>query len=138
MLVLSDTDVRAVLDMPSCIEAMERALAALARDELHMPLRFVLRPPGSSRLMGFMPAHRGGERELFTLKEIVVVPDNPTRGLDPHQGGVLVHDGESGQLRALLNASVVTEIRTAAVSAVATKLLARSPITAESRCGVAP
>ena len=126
MLVLSDTDVRAVLDMPSCIEAMERALAALARDELHMPLRFVLRPPGSSRLMGFMPAHRGGERELFTLKEIVVVPDNPTRGLDPHQGGVLVHDGESGQLRALLNASAVTEIRTAAVSAVATKLLARS------------
>jgi ornithine cyclodeaminase/alanine dehydrogenase-like protein (mu-crystallin family) len=126
MLVLSDTDVRAVLDMPSCIEAMERALAALAREELHMPLRFVLRPPGSSRLMGFMPAHRSGERELFTLKEIVIVPDNPSRGLDPHQGGVLVHDGESGQLRALLNASAVTEIRTAAVSAVATKLLARS------------
>jgi ornithine cyclodeaminase len=126
VLVLSDADVRAALDMPSCIEAMERALAALARDELHMPLRFVLRPPGSTRLMGFMPAHRAGERELFTLKEIVVVPDNPTRGLDPHQGGVLVHDGETGRLRALLNASAVTEIRTAAVSAVATKLLARS------------
>lgn len=127
MLVLSDTDVRALLDMPSCIEAMERALAALARDELHMPLRFIFRPAGSTRLMGFMPAQRGGEeRELFTLKEIVVVPDNPARGLDPHQGGVLVHDGETGQLRALLNASAVTEIRTAAVSAVATKLLARS------------
>jgi ornithine cyclodeaminase len=126
ILVLSDADVRAVLDMPSCIEAMERALAALERDELHMPLRFVLRPPGSKRLMGFMPAHRAGERELFTLKEIVVVPDNPTRGLDPHQGGVLVHDGETGRLLALLNASAVTEIRTAAVSAVATKLLARA------------
>jgi ornithine cyclodeaminase len=125
MLVLSDTDVRAVLDMPSCIEAMERALAALQREELHMPLRFVLRPPGSTRLMGFMPAHRAGERELFTLKEIVIVPDNPTRALDPHQGAVLVHDGETGRLEALLNASAVTEIRTAAVSAVATKLLAR-------------
>jgi ornithine cyclodeaminase len=125
MLVLSDADVRAVLDMPSCIAAMERALAALERGELHMPLRFVLRPPGSTRLMGFMPAHRAGKRELFTLKEIVIVPDNPTRGLDPHQGGVLVHDGETGRLLALLNASAVTEIRTAAVSAVATKLLAR-------------
>jgi ornithine cyclodeaminase len=125
MLVLSDADVRAVLDMPSCIAAMERALAALERDELHMPLRFVLRPPGSTRLMGFMPAHRAGKPELFALKEIVIVPDNPTRGLDPHQGAVLVHDGETGRLLALLNASAVTEIRTAAVSAVATKLLAR-------------
>ena len=125
LLVLSDADVRALLDMPSCIEAMEGALAALARDELHMPLRFVLRPPATTRLMGFMPAHRGGDRPLFTLKEIVVAPDNPTRSLDPHQGGVLVHDGETGELRALLNASAITEIRTAAVSAVATRLLAR-------------
>jgi ornithine cyclodeaminase len=125
LLVLSDADVRELLDMPSCIEAMEGALAGLARDELSMPLRFVMRPPGSSRLMGFMPAHRGGGRALFTLKEIVVAPDNPARGLDPHQGGVLVHDGETGELRALLNASAVTEIRTAAVSALATRLLAR-------------
>jgi ornithine cyclodeaminase len=125
MLVLSDADVRSLLDMPSCIAAMEGALAALARDELSMPLRFVMRPPGSGRLMGFMPAHRGGDAPVFTLKEIVVSPDNSRAGLDPHQGGVLVHDGQTGELRALLNASAVTEIRTAAVSAVATKLLAR-------------
>jgi ornithine cyclodeaminase len=125
MLVLSDADVRSLLDMPACIEAMEEALAALAREELSMPLRFVMRPPGSSRLMGFMPAHRGGEQPVFTLKEIVVSPGNSSAGLDPHQGGVLVHDGETGELRALLNASAVTEIRTAAVSAVATRLLAR-------------
>jgi ornithine cyclodeaminase len=125
MLVLSDADVRSLLDMPSCIEAMADALAALAREELSMPLRFVMRPPGSSRLMGFMPAHRGGAQPVFTLKEIVISPDNSSVGLDPHQGGVLVHDGETGELRALLNASAVTEIRTAAVSAVATRLLAR-------------
>jgi ornithine cyclodeaminase len=105
---------------------MEGVLAALARDELSMPLRFVVRPPGTRSLMGFMPAHRGGTHPVFTLKEIVVSPRNPERGLDPHQGGVLVHDGETGELRALLNASAVTEIRTAAVSAVATKLLAPS------------
>jgi ornithine cyclodeaminase/alanine dehydrogenase-like protein (mu-crystallin family) len=55
----------------------------------------------------------------------VITPKNPTRGLDAHQGGVLLHDGETGELLALLNASPVTGIRTAAVSAVATRALAR-------------
>ena len=50
---------------------------------------------------------------------------NSARGLDPHQGAVLLHDGETGVLQAVVNASAITEIRTAAVSAVATKLLAR-------------
>jgi ornithine cyclodeaminase len=124
LLVLSDADVRELLDMESCIAAMEDALAALARDELSMPLRFVVRSPGE-QLLGLMPAHRAGDAPLFSLKEIVVAPSNGARGLDPHQGAVLLHDGETGVLRALLNASAITEIRTAAVSAVATKLLAR-------------
>jgi ornithine cyclodeaminase len=124
VLVLSDGDIRELLDMESCIAAMEDALAALAREELTMPLRFVVRSSGE-QLMGLMPAHRGGTEPLFSLKEIVVVPSNSTRGLDPHQGAVLLHDGETGALRAVLNASPITEIRTAAVSAVATKLLAR-------------
>jgi ornithine cyclodeaminase len=124
VLVLSDADVRELLDMESCIAAMEDALAALARDELSMPLRSVFRPP-ADQLMGLMPAHRGGEAPVFSLKEIVIAPGNAARGLDPHQGAVLLHDGETGALHAVLNASAITEIRTAAVSAVATKLLAR-------------
>lgn len=124
LLVLSEADVHAVLDMESCIAAMEDVLAALARDELTMPLRFVVRPP-AEQLLGLMPAHRGGDAPLFSLKEIVISPGNSARGLDPHQGAVLLHDGETGVLQALVNASAITEIRTAAVSAVATKLLAR-------------
>jgi ornithine cyclodeaminase len=123
VLVLSDADVRGLLDMESCIAAMEDVLAALARDELSLPLRSVFRPP-SEQVMGLMPAHRGGETPLFSLKEIVIAPANPTRGLDPHQGAVLLHDGETGAVVAMLNASAITEIRTAAVSAVATRLLA--------------
>ena len=61
----------------------------------------------------------------WSLKEIVVSPENPARGLDAHQGGVLLHDGTTGELVALLNASPITAIRTAAVSAVATRALAR-------------
>jgi ornithine cyclodeaminase/alanine dehydrogenase-like protein (mu-crystallin family) len=123
--VLSERDVRELLDMESCVEAMEDVLTALARGELQQPLRSVFRPPGAENLFGLMPTYRGGSAPAFALKEIVVVPSNPARGLDTHMGAVLLHDGETGELLALLNASPVTEIRTAAVSAVATRALAK-------------
>jgi ornithine cyclodeaminase len=125
VIVLSEHDVRELLDMESCVETMAEVLTALARDELFQPLRSVARPPGAGGFIGLMPAYRGGSAPAYALKEIVVVPDNPTRGLDAHQGSVILHDGETGQLVAVLNASPVTEIRTAAVSAVATRALAR-------------
>lgn len=125
-LVLGEADVRATLDMARCIEVMERVLAELARGEVSMPLRSIVRVPDERVLgLGLMPAHRGGGDPVISLKEVVVVPGNSARGLDPHQGAVLLHDGETGRLVAVLNASPITEIRTAAVSAVATKLLAR-------------
>ncbi len=125
VLVIPEHDVRRLLPMDECIKAMEKVLRALARGELHQPLRFVTRPPGADTLMGFMPAHRSGDGSTWSLKEIVIAPGNPARGLDAHQGAVLLHDGETGELRAMLNASPITEIRTAAVSAVATRALAR-------------
>lgn len=126
MIVLNDHEVRDLLDMESCIEAMEDVLASLARGELYQPLRSVARPPGAPGFIGLMPSHRGGDAPAYALKEIVVTPDNPTRGLDAHQGAVLLHDGRTGELLAIMNASPVTEIRTAAVSAVATRALSRA------------
>lgn len=125
VLILSDADVREVLDMPSCITAMEEVLADLARGHLHNPLRFVTRPPDAGTFFGFMPAYRGGPEPVYSLKEVVIAPANHGRGLDPHQGTVILHDGVTGLLTAVLNASAITEIRTAAVSALATRLLAR-------------
>ena len=125
MIVLAEHEVRELLDMTSCIAAMEEVLASLARGELYNPLRSVARPPGADTLLGLMPAYRAAPAPAYALKEIVIVPSNPARGLDTHMGGVLLHDGETGELLAVLNASPITEIRTAAVSAVATKALAR-------------
>jgi ornithine cyclodeaminase len=125
VLILSDADVRKVLDMPSCITAMEEVLADLARGQLYNPLRFVTRPPDAGTFFGFMPAYRGGAEPVYSLKEVVIAPANHGRGLDPHQGTVILHDGVTGLLTAVLNASAITEIRTAAVSALATRLLAR-------------
>jgi len=124
LLVLNEHDVRELLDMESCIEAMTEVLASLARGELYQPLRSVARPPGSSTLLGLMPSYRGGVAPAYALKEIVVAPMNPARGLDTHMGAVLLHDGDTGELVAIMNASPITEIRTAAVSAVATRALA--------------
>jgi len=125
VIVLREHDVRELLDMESCIGAMEDVLASLARGDLYQPLRSVARPPDAPGFIGLMPSHRGGASPAYALKEIVVTPDNPTRGLDAHQGAVLLHDGRTGELVAIMNASPVTEIRTAAVSAVATRALAR-------------
>lgn len=125
VLVVAEHDIRRLLPMDECIEAMDNVLRALARGELHQPLRFVTRPPGADNLMGFMPAHRSGDGTTWSLKEIVIAPLNSARGLDAHQGAVLLHDGETGELQAILNASPITEVRTAAVSAVATRALAR-------------
>jgi ornithine cyclodeaminase/alanine dehydrogenase-like protein (mu-crystallin family) len=126
LLVLGDRDVRASLSMAECVETMEQVLAGLARGEMYQPLRPVFRPPDAKGLIGLMPSYRSSAPQLYALKEIVITPSNPAeRGLDAHQGGVLLHDGETGELVALLNASPITEIRTAAVSAVATRTLAR-------------
>ena len=126
VLVLTESDVREVLDMESCIAAMEDVLAVARARRASLPLRSVFVPPAEA-LMGLMPAYRGGEDPVFALKEIVVAPANSAAGLDPHQGAVLLHDGETGVLRAILNASAITEIRTAAVSGAATSS-SRGPV----------
>lgn len=123
--VLTARDVEDLLPMGECIELMRETLAALARGELFQPLRRVLRPPGARGSMGMMAAYRGGPKPLFSLKALCVFNENPARGLDSHLGPVLIYDGDTGQLRGLVNAAAITAIRTAAVSAVATDLLAR-------------
>jgi ornithine cyclodeaminase/alanine dehydrogenase-like protein (mu-crystallin family) len=125
MLVLSHEDVRRLLPMSGCVPAMREALLGLARDELHQPLRTVVRPPGAAGLIAMMPAYRGGDSAAYGLKAVCVHPGNPAIGKDAHQGAVLLFDGHTGEPLAVANASAITEVRTAAVSAVATDALAR-------------
>lgn len=122
VLILNEHEVTELLTLEDCIAAMEDALAALARGEVHNPLRQAIRAPGAPGLLGLMPAWRTG---YYALKEVCVFPGNPKRGLDTHVGTVILHSGETGEPLAIMNASAITAIRTAAVSAVATKLLAR-------------
>lgn len=125
LLILSEHDVHDLLTMEECIGVMEDALAALARGELHNPLRQAIRAAGAPGLLGLMPAWRASGTPYYALKEVCVFPENPKRGLDTHLGAVILHSGETGEPLAIVNAAAVTAIRTAAVSTVATKLLAR-------------
>jgi ornithine cyclodeaminase len=127
VLVLSEPDVEHLLPMEACIEVMADALASLARGEVHNPLRMPIRAPGAPGLLGLMPAWRASADTpaYYALKEVCVFPENPKRGLDTHLGAVILHSGETGEPLAFMNASAITAIRTAAVSAVATRLLAR-------------
>src|SRR5713226_211441 len=125
VLVLNHTEVEQLLPMSECIPAMEEALVALARGEAHQPLRTIFRPPEVKGVLAMMPTFRKSPTPLFALKAICVFPGNAAIGKDAHQGGVMLFDGETGELLALVNASAITAIRTAAVSALATRLLAR-------------
>ena len=125
MLILAHDDVIAALTPEACADAMANVLAAHSRGEALMPLRSMVQFSGAAGFMATMPAWRGGDEPLFSLKSLCIMPGNPARGLDSHQGTVTLFDGATGVPRALLDASAVTSVRTAAVSAVATRLLAR-------------
>lgn len=128
LLFLNGSDVARLLPMGACIEAMAQALAALAQGEALVPLRQVLRLPDGQSAFAAMPASLG-RHAAFGLKAISVFPGNHARGLDSHHGAVLLFEPEQGRLLAVLDAAALTAIRTAAVSALATRLLARPAAT---------
>src|SRR5436853_6483982 len=124
MLILNHAQVEQLLPMSECISAMAEAFTALARGEAHQPLRTIFRPPDVKGVLAMMPTFRANPSSLFGLKAICVFPGNAAIGKDAHQGGVMLFDGTTGELLAVANASSITAIRTAAVSALATKALA--------------
>jgi len=130
ILILSHKEVVELLQMKECIARMRAALIALAAGETHQPLRTIIRPPDAKGLMGLMPAYmsagKSAHQAAYGLKAICIFPGNPAKGLDAHQGSVQLFSAETGELLAMMNASAITAIRTAAVSGVATDLLART------------
>jgi len=121
---LSAADVARLLPMADCIAVMEEALRDLALGRVEQPLRMIVKPEAAPGLMAFMPCYRAGAPGAFGVKIVGVFHGNVARGTDSHQGAVLLFDGETGEPLAAMNASAITAIRTAAVSGLATRLLA--------------
>jgi len=122
-LLLTESDVRAVLPMVDLIHTMERALAQFSSGEAEQPLRTVMEVGGSTSFFGVMPARIRNPAALGT-KLVGVFPGNTADGLATHQATIVLVDPESGVLRAVLDGRYITEVRTAAVSAVSVRHLA--------------
>jgi ornithine cyclodeaminase len=126
MLVLNQSDVERMLTMPKCIELMTETLSALARGEATLPLRTVFAIPDGA--FAVMPAALANP-SCVGAKLITVLPKNHGTKYDSHQGAVLLFDTGNGSLLSVMDASSITQIRTAAASGVATNALAKMSAT---------
>jgi ornithine cyclodeaminase/alanine dehydrogenase-like protein (mu-crystallin family) len=106
-----------------CIPIVREAMIAFSKGETKQLLRAIL-PLGEGRLFGSMPGGMGA-RNVFGAKLISVFPENFAKGIQSHQGVVVLFDGESGAPVCIAHAGEITAIRTAAASGVATDALAR-------------
>jgi len=121
--VISQDEVARLLPMRECIDLMADALAALTRGDALLPLRSMLRLPNSPNIFATMPSFSAPVKAVG-VKVLTVFPENHGGEYDSHQGAVLLFETENGTLQAVIDATAITMIRTAAVSALATRLLA--------------
>jgi ornithine cyclodeaminase len=124
VLVLSYDDVVRLLTMEACIEVMADALRTTSKGGAVLPLRSLVWMPDRTGMIGLMPGFLDAPTTLG-LKVVSIFPGNHGSGFDSHQGVVMLFDTRHGSPRAIIDASSITAIRTAAVSGVATRALAR-------------
>ena len=123
VLFVNESAVHELLTMKACIPLMRAALMSFAKGDAVMPLRTKVGLPDGSGLLGMMPGYLGNP-ESFGLKVVSVMPKNHGTGYDSHQGVVMLFGVEHGEPLAILDATAITEIRTAAASGAATDALA--------------
>jgi len=124
MLILNRQEVETLLDLDRLVEALGPAMADLSAGRVSMPARPVVRVGEWQGLLSAMSVFLGSTQTLST-KLVTVFPENPARGLPSHQAVIVVFDPHTGSPRALLDGTSITALRTAAGSALATRLLAR-------------
>ncbi len=120
MLILDEAAVRTFLEMRSLIPAVERALRALSAGEVAQPVRVMVPVAGHGGFLGSMPAYTEGQ---LGAKLVTFFPNN--KGVPTHHALVILFKPETGEPLAVMDGRLITEMRTAAVSAAATNALAR-------------
>ena len=123
MLVLSDQDIAKLLTMGEAIEAVEGAFAQLRRGSVVMPARSTIMLPRYNGSISFMPSYLD-ESKAQATKIISIYPDNPKKGLPTTAAWIIVNDPETGHVKAFMDGTYLTGVRTGAVSGVAAKYLA--------------
>ncbi len=122
--LLTEDHVKSLVTMPELIAAMEAAVARFSSGEVLQPVRSVLAVGPTRAFFGLMPAYVEQPARLGA-KLVTVFNDNHGRGLPSHLASIVLLDPETGALMALMDGRYITEARTAAVSAVSARHLAR-------------
>ena len=121
MLVLDEAAVRKLLRMDALIPAMADALHALSAGEVVQPVRVVLPIAEHGGFLGSMPAYASGQ---LGAKLVTFYPNN--QGIHTHHAVIVLFSATTGEPTVMMDGRLITEMRTAAASAVATKVLARA------------
>jgi ornithine cyclodeaminase len=122
--LLTEDHVKSLLPMPDLIAAMESAVARFSAGEVLQPVRSVLMVGPTRAYFGLMPAYVQQPASMGA-KLVTVFNENHTRGLPSHLATIVLFDPETGALNAIVDGRYITEARTAAVSAVSARHLAR-------------
>lgn len=126
-LYLDDAEVRRLLPLAALLPAMRRALVDLSAGRVVQPLRSVMDIPAEQGFLFLKPALTA---DALATKLITLFPGNPARGLPTLLATVVLMDPHTGEPLAVMDGTWITELRTAAVSAVAADALAaRGPVT---------
>ncbi len=121
---LNEDEVRAALPMRDLIECMEQALVEFSAGRVKQPVRTVVEFGAHHSVFGLMPSYVESLPALGA-KLVTLCSDNSARGLGTHQAIIVMFDPETGVAEAILDGRYITEARTAAVSAVSARQLAR-------------
>lgn len=124
MLIIGADTVHELLPMVDCIEAMEQAMRAVSSGAAAMPDRLAAALPDGESHFFVMPGAIA-EPDVYGAKVIGLHPSNPPAGRPAVQGFVALFDGTTGKPLALVHGGEITRLRTAAASALATRLLSR-------------
>ena len=120
-LFLNEEQVRKHLRMAELIPAMEKALIEFSAGKVTQPVRSVINVDPSGGFLGLMPAFTP---DGLGLKAVTFFPSNAEHGIPTHMATIFLVDPQTGTPLAIMDGRLITEMRTAAVSAAATKLLA--------------
>jgi len=123
--VISGDEVRELLPYGDCVEAIAAAMRSVSAGKVVLPLRQLMPLPAGQGAFAWMPGYLG-DPDCFGIKLLSLFPDNPAAGLSSHLGLYALYESRHGRPLAILDASVLTAIRTAAASVVATRALARA------------
>jgi ornithine cyclodeaminase len=124
MRILSRRDVETLLDLDQLVEAVASAMIDLSEGRASLPPRVAATVEDQSGILAAMPGYLPSARVLAS-KLVTVFPNNPALGLHSHQAVILAFDPDTGTPLALMDGTYITAVRTAAGSALATRLLGR-------------